>query len=246
MLTIKVSRAKDDQTLCNQFAAGHEEALASKLDNPLKISTNNKKWFKNPCVYLITAHINSTGQLAAGVRIHLKNNIPLPLEEAIGEMDPAIYKLVSACELPGETGEICALWNNKKGMKVTEKLMIAALAFCEKLPLKQLFCFSGQHMYEFVSSFGFQVETSLRNNGTFHYPNDQYQSRIVSINPQTLEKTNSAIKQEILHLRQNQVLSKVYDMEGQAIQYDFMIDYQSPDQSPSLMNQSQEGSTFKS
>lgn len=224
MIAIEVNRAIDHESLCIQYAQLHQKALSEKVSDPSKVSTNNQDWFENPLVYLITARSTITGQLIGGVRIHVFNNPNLlPLEKAIGAEDPRIHDLIKNHEKEGGVGELCALWNRQKGLMITDKLTTAALAFCQQLPISKLLCFPGQHMFDFLTTFGFQTELSVGANGEFNYPSPQYLSRIVSLNPKNLTLTSSDRKSEILKLRENPITSMTYHSKGQFLTYDYKL-----------------------
>ncbi len=205
-------RAIDEPELCQQYLAGHRKVLTDYgIEN---VTTNKQSWMFNPHIYCVVARDNTNGELVGGVRIQLADgNTPLPIEEAIGIMDNALYRLVEKHALNGGIGESCGLWTSKnvKGMGVPRYLMWGSVSSANQLNFATLIGICAGYTLKLFSEIGFVVDRSLGNNGEFHYPNEKYIAHVIGIlNAITLETSNERDKHIMLSLREN-LFKKHYD-----------------------------------
>ncbi len=175
MLKIRAYRAIDDIQSCEKYAIGHENVLKSY--GITKVTSANYEWFYNPEVYVIA--VESEDEVLGGARIHGSGgNQPLPIEEAIGYMDPGIYELVRNFKKE-KTGELCGLWNSRaiagKGISVIlTKACVAkvGVAIANVLELRSLFVLCAPYTVKMVEDVGFEIIPTLGDQGTFPYPKE--------------------------------------------------------------------------
>lgn len=170
MLKIRAFRAVDDLESCKLFAGGHANVL---LDYGIsKVTSANNKWFYNPGVYVVIVQ-GEDGEVLGGERIHLTHpDYPLPIENAITIVDKKIHPLVAEYMERGLTGELCGLWNSKSiaGRGVSVLLTKFGVAMAKILKMNSLFVLCAPYTVEMCQKAGFEIETSIGNEGTFIYP----------------------------------------------------------------------------
>lgn len=108
---------------------------------------------------------------------------PLPLEDAIGKLDPKIYQVVSEYNKEG-TAELCGLWNSREvaGMGIGSTLLVraclarAGLVLANQLQINSLFALCASYTLRMALGTGFEVEESVGDNGKFPYPKKRFYS----------------------------------------------------------------------
>ena len=92
-IRIRAFRAVDDLETCRKFIEGHRKVLTIYgIEN---ITTNTEDWMFRRSIFVIVVEKLDGSKLYGGVRIQIADGIyPLPIEEATGKMDPAIYEIV--------------------------------------------------------------------------------------------------------------------------------------------------------
>jgi hypothetical protein len=140
-----------------------------------------------------------------GVRVHVSDTVnPLPLEEAIGKIDPRIYELVRDSYDVG-VGEICGLWNSKEtaGMGLSHVLTRAGISITNQLSFQSLMTICADYTLDMCKKLGFQIDDTLGDGGKFPYPTEEYTTRVLGIlNSTTLDTADQNDKERILVLRQ--------------------------------------------
>lgn len=211
MIHLRSYRAIEEEDSCLNFAHGHRKVL-EEFDFG-NISTNNYDWAYNPNVYVVEAIEPQTNELLGGIRVQVADGEhPLPVEDAIGHFDPKIRDMVRGYALRGGTSELCGLWNSRTrapNTGITLNLVIAGIAICNQLPISSIFTLVAIHTLKIAKHMGYRVEESLGENGQFHYPNSNFIARVLTMNPQTLEHTNTVIKERLLALRKNPQLERI-------------------------------------
>jgi len=169
-------------------------------------------WVLNPDVYVILVSAEKDGKALAGGRIHQANRKnPLPLEDAVGNMDDRIYKMVDDRTDAG-TGEFCGLWNSWEiaGLGIgSVHLSIASVALAGILKLDTLFSLCAPATYRNSIRGGFRVITEIGVNGKFYYPKEDLTATAILIDDvQNLPETHDDIKAAIMELRANHTFSQ--------------------------------------
>ena len=169
-IRVRVFRAPDDIDSCTRFAEGHANVLRDY--GVTKVTSAKNNWFTNPGVYVVIVESEDGKHTYGGERIHLANGVqPLPIEEAIGIVDTKIYPLVSAYAQHG-TGELCGLWNSKDiaGHGLSILLTRMGVTLARMLHMNSLFVLCAPYTVSMAQTYGFEIETSIGNQGTFYYP----------------------------------------------------------------------------
>ena len=112
-----------------------------RIFNVTKITSAEAKWTKNPGSCVIVAEDKETGELLGGIRMQkVHPEHPLPIEDAIGELDPLVRELVDI-HRPEGAGELCGLWNSRdvKGMGLSVILTEIGIAMTEQMSIKTVF-----------------------------------------------------------------------------------------------------------
>ncbi|MCW3078340.1 MAG: hypothetical protein JWO32_2949 [Bacteroidetes bacterium] len=209
-IKISVFRAIKDVDKCERYLKGHMQVMIDY--NVMKITSYNKSWTMNPSAYVLIAENVKTGEMVGGIRVEVaKGLFPLPIETAIGAMDPRIYDVVKHYALNGGVGELCGLWNSKsiKGVGVSFFLTRAAIAIVEQLKVKTMIGICAEYTLKMFTDVGFEINTTLGNNGEFPYPDNRYITRSLGIlNTQTLGTASAIDKELIIDLRKRPVQTR--------------------------------------
>jgi len=204
-LTFRSFTAIHDSETCEKFLAGHVQVL--KDYGITNITTNNRQWMSLPNVYGIVAETED-GQVVGGVRVHIADGVhPLPVENAVGYMDPMVTKVINKYFDQG-TGELCGLWNAKEvaGIGVSIMLVRAGISIVNQIRLASLFTICADYTLPMVRKVGFIVEDSLGKDGEFVYPNENYIARVLrKMNAETLETAEEFDRNRIFDLRNHPV-----------------------------------------
>jgi len=171
MLKIRIFNAVDDLESCKLFAEGHANVLRDY--GVTKVTSSKNDWFYNPNVYVVLVETEDGSQVVGGERIHLTDaNFPLPIEEAVSIVEKRIYALVASYAQGKLTGELCGLWNAKSiaGRGVSILLTKLGVAIAHLLKMDSLFVLCAPYTVAMCQQSGFDIETSIGNQGTFIYP----------------------------------------------------------------------------
>jgi len=201
MLKIRAFRAVDDVESCKLFAIGHANVL---LDYGVtKVTSSKNDWFQNPNVYVVLVTDKESGKVVGGERIHLANNtLPLPIEDAVSVVDKRIYELVKSYSTPYYTGELCGLWNAKDiaGRGVSWLLTKLGVAIAAMIKMDSLFVLCAPYTVAMCQKAGFDIETSIGDEGTFNYPKlDLIATALLIKDPQVLQSADAEVRNEIFN-----------------------------------------------
>ncbi|MGZ4044602.1 MAG: hypothetical protein ACXVO9_15460, partial [Bacteroidia bacterium] len=151
----------------------------------------------------------ATGEMIGGIRVEVAKGLyPLPIESAIGAMDPKVYDLVKEYAINGGVGELCGLWNSKevKGVGVSFFLTRAAISIVNQLRFRTMVGICAEYTLKMFTDVGFEINRSLGSNGEFPYPDERYITRSLGIlNAETLSSAHPFDKERIIGLRENPV-----------------------------------------
>ena len=226
MLKIRTFRAIDDLASCKQFADGHSRVL---LDYGItRVTSAKNDWFFNPDAYVIMVETEDSGEVVGGERIHLVNKeYPLPIEDAITVVDKAVHDLVAKYADGKVTGELCGLWNAKAiaGRGVSTLLTKLGVAMAHKLKMDSLFVLCAPYTVEMCQQSGFEIETSIGDNGTFIYPKlDLIATALVIKDLDELSHANEDVRKEIRSFieRPNDVTVEMGQKGGTEVKYNLL------------------------
>lgn len=168
---LRAFRAIDEPKTCALFVEGHTNVLENI--GVKKVTSNKSEWTLDPGVFVIVVESLDGARVYGGARVHVAGGAqPLPIEQATGKMDPAIFDLVWKFAQQG-TGEICGLWNSREiaGYGIGSIFLTrAAVAISVQIGLKSLFALCAPYTVKMAETVGYNIETSIGNEGTFYYP----------------------------------------------------------------------------
>jgi N-acyl-L-homoserine lactone synthetase len=199
--SFRAYHAPANRDVCMQFLAGHVKVL--KDYGITNITTNTQEWMDWHCVWLIVA-LNELGEVQGGIRVHMADGEHLlPVEKAIGKIDPKIHEIVEQYRHEG-VGELCALWNSKEvaGAGLSMLLTRAGISIVNQVGIKTLMGICADYTLKMFSRVGFVVDKSLGNGGDFVYPNENYIARVLGIlNASDLSTAEPYDRERMLSLR---------------------------------------------
>ncbi|MCO6500591.1 MAG: hypothetical protein J5I47_09470 [Vicingus serpentipes] len=210
VIKIRIYKATDNKNACERFSIGHEDVLKSY--NIKKVTSSSTKWHEDPDVYIIMIESQTGDQIYGGARFHLKNpHFLLPIEEAIGDLDPKIFDLTKGKNLNYKSGEMCGMWNTREmsGNGLSVLLMRVGIAkatifIAEKHKIDSIYALCAPWTVKMVENLGFTIVSSLGNNGTFIYPTPELIASVHCLKDiETLNKAVSIEREGIFDLRKN-------------------------------------------
>ena len=155
---------------CQTYVKGHMEVL--KVFGITMITTANIEWFINPNVIVIVAESLDGSKMYGGMRIHkMGGTQSLPIESAVGGLDPGIYPMLQADHENG-VAEFCGMWNSRDfaGNGISYLLTTAGTAVSTMLEIDKIYVLCAEYTVHMVERVGFRIETNLGKKGTFYYP----------------------------------------------------------------------------
>jgi hypothetical protein len=202
-LKFRAFKASENLELCEKFLLGHKQVLVNY--GITNITTNNEDWMRWDSVYCVIAE-KEDGTIVAGIRTHIADGInPLPVEKAIGKIDPKIHDIIKLYYQAG-VGELCALWNAKEvaGMGLSIMLVRAGISIANQIKCNTLMGIGADYTLKMFNKVGFVVNTKLGNKGEFIYPNENYIARVLGIlNANNLSTAEKFDREKMLDLRKN-------------------------------------------
>lgn len=204
-LIFRAFKATESRELCERYLQGHIQVLVNY--GITNITTNNKDWMDWDSVYCVIAE-KEDGTVVGGVRTQIADGVnQLPVERAIGKMDPKIHEIVKSYQDDG-VGELCALWNAKEvaGMGLSIMLVRAGISTLNQIKCNTLMGICADYTLKMFRKVGFVVDNSLGDHGEFVYPNENYIARVLGIlNAKDLSTAEEFDRKKMLDLRQNPV-----------------------------------------
>jgi hypothetical protein len=205
VVRLRAFRAIDEPESCNLFVEGHKRVLTSI--GVMKVTSSNNEWTFNPAVFVLIVESLDGQAIYGGARVHVAGGTaPLPIEEATGFLDKSIFELVWQYVQFG-TGELCGLWNSREiaGYGVGSIFLSrACLAISTQIGLQSLFSLCAPYTVKMGENAGYEIETSVGNNGTFYYPKlDLVATAMILKDVTNLGKANQEERDAIFKLREN-------------------------------------------
>ncbi len=210
VVRLRAFRAVDDPAACELFVEGHAHVLTSI--GVTKVTSSKNAWTKNPAAFVLIVESLDRTKVFGGARVHVAGGSePLPIEQATGALDKSIFELVWQYARYG-TGEICGLWNSREiaGYGIGSIFLTrAAVAISTQIGLQSLFALCAPYTVKMAETVGYEIETSIGNEGTFYYPKlDLLATTMLLKDVTTLVKANEEDRGAIMKLRQNLNLVK--------------------------------------
>ncbi|SEM82882.1 hypothetical protein SAMN05216436_10857 [bacterium A37T11] len=226
VVRLRAFRAIDDPETCELFIKGHEHVLTSI--GVKKVTSSKNDWMYNPAAFVLIVESLDRKKVYGGVRIHVAGGTqPLPIEEATGNMDPAIYDLVYKYALSG-TGEGCGLWNSREiaGYGIGSIFLTrAGAAISTQIGITSLFALCAPYTVKLAESVGYRIETSVGNNGTFYYPKlDLLATTMIMKGLSDLNTANQENKEAIMELRSKSNIIRTEVLRNKQIEIHYETD----------------------
>jgi hypothetical protein len=198
-------RATEDRASCERFLLGHRRVL--EHHGVRSVKSSKEDWLENPSVFVILVESPDESRIYGGARLHCVDGIhPLPLEEAITEMDPNIHFEVTRRAHAG-TGELCGLWNSREvaGMGIGAFFAtMCGVVVAEQIGISSIFALCSPYSVRFAQRVGCQILTNIGKNGTFYYPKiDLLATLVVLEDCKTLCNADPGARERIFELREN-------------------------------------------
>ncbi len=226
VIKFRAFKATHDPETCKNFLKGHVSVLEDY--GITNITTNNNLWMDMDCVWGVVAETEE-GEMVGGIRVQLADGIhPLPVEKAVGYMDPTLYDMVRQF-IPEGVGELCALWNAKKvaGIGISILLTRAGISITNQIKCKTLMGICGGYTLKMFKKVGFVIDNTLGNGGEFIYPNEEYIAWVLGIlNAKELATADDYDRERMLSLRNKPVqdfTEPSKNEEGIEIKYNLLI-----------------------
>jgi hypothetical protein len=227
IVRLRAFRAVDDPVSCQLFLEGHEHVLTSI--GVTKVTSSKDEWTRNPAAFVLIVESLDKSKVYGGARIHVSGGTePLPIEQATGMMDDNVFDLVWQYAQNG-TGEGCGLWNSREisGYGIGSIFLTrAAIAIAPQIGIQSLFALCAPYTVKLTESVGYQLETSIGNNGTFYYPKlDLVATTMILKDLDTLSTASEENRNAIMDLRKNQTCVRVEVLRNKEIEihYDIKI-----------------------
>lgn len=191
-----------------------------------RVTSLEDKWMFNPNVYVITATEN--GKMVGGVRVHLHDDkLRLPLVEAVGSDDNSVEAYVKLLAVNG-VAEACGQWNangiRKHGLSNT--LIRCAVAICEQLGVKNLLGFAPLHALKIYQTVGYRPVQTVGPKDGFPYPDERYRTKVIKVNPETLDNALDieANLIPVLRKRKTMIMEEQGPKGKLRVHYDILIE----------------------
>lgn len=204
-LTIRAFRANDEPAKRDEYLREFEQILV--YYGVKKVTSQSNDWYQNPNTWLVVVESPESDKILGGARLQMAaENVPLPIEKAIGYKDAGIYKLINQYKVNG-VGEFCGLWNSRKlaGMNIGSMFLgIASISIVTKIGMNTVLglCAPSTRFNSF--KLGFQINPNLGINGEFNYPKENLvATSLILENPLTLPTAEVKIRENILSLRES-------------------------------------------
>jgi hypothetical protein len=224
MIQLRVFRAIDDFETCQKFVEGHMKIL--KAFGITMITSANIQWFMDPNSYVIVAESRDDGRVLGGARVQVAGGkYPLPIIKAVEELDERIHDVVDEYTKEG-VAELCGLWNSREiaGLGIGSVFLTrTAVAIAAKINVKRMFALCAAYTVTMAQNAGFEIATSLGDNGTFYYPKeDLVATGMLLEDSYKLDKADPAERAEIISLRED--LLQIKTEKGRRNDFDLMYD----------------------
>lgn len=176
---VLVSRANQDQSLCERLLDGHRRVLQAYGINNL--SSFRTDWFRRDDVIVIAALTPDGEKVLAGARMQpglVANDFPL--HQAVGHVDPNVAKFLEA-RIPEGVMELSALWNSIElaGMGLGSEFLIeVAMAALPMLDCKHLVALTSPVTRKWREKHGWRMRTELGEDGYFVYPKESLRASV--------------------------------------------------------------------
>jgi hypothetical protein len=219
MIKLRLYRAIDDPESCHKFIMGHRHVLENI--GVTKVTSSKDAWMYNPGVYVLIVEDTSDGRVLGGARVHKASmEYRLPVEEATSFIDSKVIDVIDE-HTPEGTGEICGLWNSREvaGMGIGAVFLTrAAVTVSTSIGLTSLFALCAPYTVKMAEDVGYEIETSVGNNGTFYYPKlDLVATFMILRDVDALARATEEERSSIFALRQQPIIERTEHYRGKDV-----------------------------
>jgi hypothetical protein len=230
MIKLRLYRAIDDPESCQKFIIGHRHVLENI--GVTKVTSSKDAWMYNPGVYVLIVEDTDDGRVLGGARVHVASaEYPLPVEEATSFIDSKVVDVIGS-HIPEGTGEICGLWNSREvaGMGIGAVFLTrAAVAISTQIGLKSLFALCAPYTVKMAENVGYEIETSVGNQGTFYYPKlDLVATFMILRDVDVLSKAIPEEREPIMELRQHPVMERTEIYRKREVKLFYQLKLETP------------------
>lgn len=199
-ITIRAFRAVDDPIACKEFARQH--ALVLEAIGVASVVKPDEDWQSDPDTIVFVAEHDELG-MVGGFRLQRdKEGRPLPMQRALGELDPQVATVLAELRTRGNA-EMTALWNAHRfaGRGVPMLLMSAIVATANQLTLGSLTILVAEYMGTYAQRNGC-IRMPVGDEGEFVYPIEEIRSYAMMISDLgVLSNAHLEDRRRILSLR---------------------------------------------
>lgn len=180
-LVVRAYCAPDVVGDCRRHAAAHARVLA--LHGLGKVTSAGRAWWDNANTFALLLEDAHSGEPLGGVRVQRwGNGEALPLERALGDVDPRVHAWV-ACFADRGVGELCGLWCSPRlrGFRLGLVLTRMGLALAGQLRAHTLFALCDSSRVADNCALGFTEDSTLANQGGFEYPRPGLRAQVLKL-----------------------------------------------------------------
>ena len=211
MVKVEVFRAGSNLEESRDFIVGHRKVL--QIFDIANITSASVDWAFSDTSYIITIKREDENKIIGGARLQISDiKTPMPIEEAVGEMDVDVFEYVKEKRSSG-IAEVCGLWNTREAAKLgigSAFLTRSALIVAAQLPLKSLIMLCAPSTVSMANSLGATVISNLGDSGQFYYPKlDLVATAMIKDDIYDLSEVNENERKVIESLRENPIQSQV-------------------------------------
>jgi len=222
---IKLYQALNNPKISRLFLEKHIEVL--KSFGVGEVSSISNQWQKKPTVWLFVLE-NEEGDMIGGVRLDIKSEFKMPLEEALNQY-PQVLNLAKNYEMTDGVAELCGLWIKKEYRRanLANALMKAAIATAPNIGVKHVMGFANEYSYKTTQLLGFAKIERVENNGIFFYPDERYKSFLIELNSLDFSTEDEKDLETILEIRENLSHTSVEHSEETVSTVNYSMDTES-------------------
>lgn len=202
MLRIRAFYACNEPETGLRFVEGHRQVLESI---GVKVTSGGAEWVNKSNVIVLVVENTETNAIVGGARLHIATETDeLPMETAISKVDNKVHDFVKIYRDNG-VAEVCGLWNSNEiaGLGIGSNTLVrACIALSEQAGLDSLVALVAKHTYRRATHKGFEVVTTLGDEGKFNYPKlDLIATAILLKDPLELSSAKDAERELISEMR---------------------------------------------
>jgi hypothetical protein len=180
-LVVRAYCAPDVVCDCRRHAAAHARVLA--LHGLGNVTSARTAWWENANTFALLLEDANSREPLGGVRLQRwGNGAALPIERALGGVDPRVHSWVAGFADRG-VGELCGLWCSPKlrGFRLGLVITRMGLALAAQLRTKTLFAVCDSSRVLDNCALGFTKDGTLASGGSFEYPRPGLRAQVLKL-----------------------------------------------------------------